>query len=168
MTGLHLDHLHDSFSITTIYALISLSMMCRIDRKLAESLVIVGEFMPSDYRSTILQESIVTERLLNQTATFSKYYKANISFPTSEMSSFVELEFNANAKSWGYSYVAHRCKTRSRHQFVISILSAINSSIGEEKTYNWLGVYRSSEFEIKCQRRAQCEVCTIFQISATF
>ena len=142
--------------------------MRRLDRKLVESLVIVGEFMPSDFRSTILQESLVTDSLLNQTATFSKYYKANISFPTStsELASYVELEFNANAKSWGYSYVAHRCKTRSRHQFVISILSAINSTIGEEKTYNWLGVYRSSEFEIKCQRRAQCEVCTIFQISA--
>lgn len=165
MTGLHLDHLYDSFSMTTKYALISFSVMCRIDRKLLESLVIVGEFMPSDYRSTILQESIVTESLLNQTATFSKYYRANTSFPISDMASFVELEFNANAKSWGYSYVAHRCKTRSRHQFVISILSAINSSIGEEKTYNWLGVYRSSEFEIKCQRRAQCEVCVTLQIS---
>ena len=124
--------------------------------------MIVGEFMPSDYRSTILQGSIVTESLLNQTATFSKYYRATLTFPDSVMASFVQLEFNANAKSWGYSYVAHRCKTRSRHQFVISILSAINSTIGGEKNYNCLGVYRSSEFEIKCQRRAQCEVCTTF------
>ena len=124
--------------------------------------------MPSNYRSTILQESIVTESLLNQTATFSKYYRATLSFPASETTSFAQLEFNANAKSWGYSYVAHRCKTRSRHQFVITILSAKNSTHRDEKTYNCLGIYRSSEFEIKCQRRAQCEVCVTFQISSEF
>ena len=151
-----------------VIAHIIMSLTFRFDRIFLESLIIVGEFMPSDYRSTSLQESVVTESLLNQTATFSKYYQAIVSVPASEMICSVHLEFNSNAKSWGYSYVAHRCKTRSRHQFVISILSEIENTVGKEKTYTCLGVYRSSEFEIKCQRRAQCEVCITLQMISSY
>ena len=113
--------------------------------------------MPSGCEPTILKESNITESLLNQAATFSKYYKAIISYPTSNDLSCACLEFNANARSWGYSYVAHRFKKNSKHQFVISILSANKGTWEGERTFSCVGMFRSTEFQIQCKRRAQCD-----------
>jgi hypothetical protein len=113
--------------------------------------------MPSDSKPKILEESTITESLLKKFATFSKYYRATLSFPVSGKIPSTELEFNANAKSWGYSYVAHRFKKESKHQFVISILAANDGICKGEKTYRCAGIFRSTEFQIQCKRRAHNE-----------
>jgi hypothetical protein len=128
-----------------------------LDKAFLEKVIIVGEFMPSDFKPRIQEESIITESLLNKFATFSKYYRATLSYPVSDRATFAELEFNANAKSWGYSYVAHRFKKESKHQFVISILAANDGICRGEKTYSCAGIFRSSEFQIQCKRRAHNE-----------
>lgn len=125
--------------------------------------------MPIDFKPKILEESIITESLLNKFATFSKYYRAALSYPESDKILSAELEFNANAKSWGYSYVAHRFKKESKHQFVISILAANGGTCGGEKTYNCAGIFRSAEFQIQCKRRAHNEnvqAAPLFQLCA--
>jgi KaiC/GvpD/RAD55 family RecA-like ATPase len=128
-----------------------------LDKAFLEQVIIVGEFMPSDSKPKILEESVVTESLLNRFATFSKYYRATLSFPVSDKIISAELEFNANAKSWGYSYVAHRFKKESKHQFVISILVANDEICRGEKSYRCAGIFRSTEFQIQCKRRAHNE-----------
>lgn len=112
--------------------------------------------MPSDCEPTVLKESNITESLLNQAATFSKYYRATMSYPASN-DSYAYLEFNASPRSWGYSYVAHRFKKNSKHQFVISILSANKGTWKGERTFTCVGIFRCTEFQIQCKRRAQCD-----------
>ena len=125
-----------------------------MDKAFLDRIIAVGEFMPSHFKPKILEDSVIPHCVLSQSATFSKYYRATLSFAASDKISSAELEFNTNAKSWGYSYVAHRFKKESKHQFVISILIANEDVCKGEKTYTCVGIFRSTEFQIQCKRRA--------------
>ena len=129
-------------------------MTFSLSRQFLQSLVIVGELAPSDVQPSIQVESTITDYQLSNGTSYSKYYRGRLSFPDSysHTHATAQIEFNSTAKSWGYSYVAHRSKTGLNHHFAMSILSII---YGDEITYKSLGSFGSPEFQIQCQRRAR-------------
>lgn len=134
-------------------------ILSKNDRQALQSLIFVGELLPSDCQPSLPQESIITQALLDSPAAYSKYYTTkNTIFSdqkdATEPKNSVQLEFNTTPKSWGYSYVGHRFKKNQKHKFVVSVLSR-TSLVGEENTYKCVGIFDSESFNMQCKRRAR-------------
>jgi hypothetical protein len=115
--------------------------------------------LPDDCQPSFLEESIITQAMLDKQAKYSKYYTT--SKPLSlDNNDPVHLQFNSNPKSWGYSYVGHRFKKDQKHKFVVSFLMK-TSSIGENNTYKCVGSFDSKSFNMQCKRRAKTYSPTI-------